>query len=602
MELTVRSVVLGSIVGLVFGAANAYLALKVGMTISASIPAAVVSMAILRGVMRRGTVLENNMVQTIGSCGESLAAGVVFTIPAFFILGLPISMGTVALIALLGGCLGVLMMIPFRRPLIVDEHLTLSYPEGTACAKVLVAGDKGGRLGFMVFLGAGVGALYRLLISGFKIGKEALHWGVSGLKGASIGADLAPALLAVGYLIGPRVAAVMFAGGILGSLVFSPLIAYIGEGLPGLLPPGGELISEMSPGAIRGSYVRYLGAGAVACGGLISLMGVLPTLLAFFGRRPSRGDSAEGNDGGGLDLPKPFVVWGGIAIILLIWWLPVFNLSLVGAAMVVIASFLFVGVSSRIVGLIGSSANPVSGMTIATLIVTSLVLLNIGFSGREGMWAALTVGALVCVAICMAGDISQDLKTGYLVGASPSRQQIGELIGVVLPAMVMGWVVLALHRAYGIGSEQLPAPQASLMAAIVEGIMEGTMPWGLILMGIALALVVQLCGVPALPFAIGLYLPLSLTLPIMIGGGLAWWVVRRTGSKAKEEDTGMLYGSGLIAGDALAGLGLAPLFAIPALAAWRGGFHEGWLLGSWGSALVFVGLAASLVWFALDRD
>jgi len=582
-EFTIRAIAVGVLVGIVFGAANAYLGLKVGMTVSASIPAAVMAVAVFR-TLWRGSILECNMVQTIGSAGESLAAGVIFTVPAMFMLGHSPSLLRIFLLSAFGGVLGVLFMVPLRRVLIVKEHGVLPYPEGTACAEVLKAGEAGGRGARIVFSGAGIGAVYKLLMSGFGLWNEQVSWQLPRLRGAVVGMDVLPSLLGVGYIIGPRIAAVMFAGGALSWLVFIPVIAYMGQSASEAIAPAAKLISEMSPGDIWHNYIRYIGAGGVALGGLVSLARALPTVIrsASMGLRDAEAGEKE--------LPAGIVLAGAVATALLAWLLT--PIPLAGAALVLVFAFFFVGVSSRVVGLIGSSSNPASGMTIATLLATSVILYALGNRGPSGTIAAITVGSIVCIAICVAGDTSQDLKTGFLVSATPRHQQVGELIGVLTSALFVGLTLFLLDAAYGLGPDgELKAPQATLMSFVVRGVFEGELPWNLVFIGMFAAGVVELCGVPALPFAVGLYLPMSLTAPIMVGG-LGRLGVDKARSGEPQLRPGVLYSSGLIAGEAICAIVLAVF-------AWRKiefAFGTGWMggLAPLGTFLIFVVLTITL--------
>ncbi|MGH8003272.1 MAG: OPT family oligopeptide transporter, partial [Limisphaerales bacterium] len=456
-EFTLRAIVVGSILALVFGVANAYLGLKVGMTVSASIPAAVMSMAILRGILKNGTILENNIAQTIGSSGESLAAGVIFTIPAFLIwqatepnFDFKIANWQIILLSILGGFLGILFMIPLRRHLIVKEHKTLPFPEGTACAEILVAGDEGGAKAKTVFWGIGIGALYKTLMSGFKLWPERFELTPRFFPGSQMGIEATPALMGVGFIIGPKIALLLFSGAVLGYLGIGPLIAFIGNFMTTPLPPATEPISQLSPSALRSNYIRYVGIGAVAMGGFISLMRFIPTILSSFKQvTAGLGAVARVKIRTDEDLPTK-LVWGGAFLIALaIWLMPKTEISLLGALLAVLFGFFFVTVSSRMVGIVGSSSLPISGMTIGTLIVVSVILLSSGVSGTVGMVASMMVGSVVCIAVSMAGDASQDLKTGFLVGATPKRQQLAEFLGVLIPALVMGWVIMFLNKTYG---------------------------------------------------------------------------------------------------------------------------------------------------------
>lgn len=599
-EFTRASVLLGCLLAVVFGAANAYAGLKVGMTVSASIPAAVTSMAILRGLLRRGTILENNMVQTIGSSGEALAAGVIFTLPAFFMWGAPPSQTLVFLLAVLGGFLGILLMIPLRHHLIVEEHGRLPFPEGTACAEILKAGDEGGQKATLVFAGVGMSAFYKLLQLPLRLFKEQVVFFPKGLPGSSLGLDLTPMLLGVGFLIGLRPAAIMLSGAVFGYLVLNPLIVFTAQavGTP-FSAQDGALVS-----LLRQHYTRYVGIGAVVLGGMMSLGPILPTLAASLRRAgvelrhrlhgptkpPARTEQ---------DLSMSVVLLGTAALAIGIRLVLGPEAGFVGTSLAFLCSFFFVTVASRLVGLIGSSANPVSGMTVASLLLICGVLLSTGLEGRAGMMAAMSVAAIVCIAICMASDCSQDLKTGFLVGATPRLQQLGELFGVFVPALVMGSLLTVLHERFGFGPGQgLEAPQATVMKTLVEGMMTGHIPWPLIGLGALMGLGVELVGVPALPFAIGIYLPPALTLPIMVGGLI----------KGKRENAhnghGVLYASGLVAGDALVGIGWAMALGIPGLYEWHQGLKEGGWMGTFapGGSLFIFGALAGTLWWAARRS
>jgi putative OPT family oligopeptide transporter len=534
-ELTLRAIILGVILTIVFGAANAYLGLKAGMTVSASIPAAVMSMAILRGLMRRGTVLENNIVQTVASAGESLAAGVIFTIPALIFLGMDPTVFYIFILALTGGFLGVLLMIPLRKHLIEDEHEILPFPEGTACAEVLEAGEEGGEKAKLVFSGLGVGAFFKLLMSGFRLFSGNPSFYIPGLR-TLLGFDISPSLLGVGYILGLRIASLVVAGGIFGWFVLIPLIAHF-KGIP--------VEGEEAVFSLWNDYIRYIGAGAVLAGGVISLGRSFP---AFTSALKAAGQSMTKRSKSG-DLPMGVTLLGTVVIFLILFIFPVYKLSILGAALAIIFAFLFITVSARLVGIVGSSSNPISGMTIATLLFVSLIFAKLGISGLTGMASALSLGAIVCIAAAIAGDTSQDLKTGFLVNATPWRQQISEFIGVFFSAIFIGWTLLLLHKAYTLGSRELSAPQATLMSLVVKGVFEGTMPWILIFSGIFIAISMELFGIHSLPFAVGLYLPLELSTTIYVGG-----LVSKIVGQRKE---GILFASGLVAGDALLGVILA---------------------------------------------
>jgi putative OPT family oligopeptide transporter len=572
-ELTFRAVLIGVFLGSLFAAANAYVGLKVGLTVSASIPVAVVSMAILRA-LKNGSILENNMAQTVGSAGESLAAGIIFTIPALYLWGEAPPMSKVLITTLLGGTLGVLFMIPLRRFLIVQEHDNLPYPEGTACAEVLKAGESGGDSAHKVFLGLACGALYASAFKIFGVIRDGLSATISlGAYRTVVAIDAIPSLLGVGYILGIRVAGMMLAGGALGWLVLAPLLWFVGDNMEGFLPPADKAISAMNAGELRGNYIAFIGAGAVTVGGLVSLAKTLlrfaASLRAGMARSAEKNPTAPPMDRTQLDLAWKPVVLIGIACTFALWGLGIVS-SFWGALAILVFSGIFVAVSSQIVGLVGASSNPVSGMTITTLIGTSLLFLALGAGGTAGMVQAISVGAVVCIAACMAGDTSQDLKTGYLLGATPRRQQIGELAGTfataialsaMIPFIIMlptesGPVLNIVGADPGVASAANPeflAPQANVMKTIVEGIFNQDLPWVLLIIGGALALVVELLGAPSLPFAVGLYLPFSLSAAVFSGGLLRTLAGKVFGNKNSEK--GILMASGLIAGEALLGLG-----------------------------------------------
>lgn len=572
-ELTGTSIILGIILAVVFGAANAYLGLRVGMTISASIPAAVISMGIIRLILKKDSILENNMVQTIGSAGESLAAGAIFTLPALFLwaeegkIETP-SMLQITLITLVGGTLGILFMIPLRKALIVEEHGVLPFPEGQACAEVLRAGEEGGAKAGTVFKGLGIASVYKLLSDGFKIWPSELGKDINFYKGSAAGLQVLPALAGVGYICGPRISSYIFAGGTMSWFVILPLIAMFGA--DATIFPANEIIGTMAPGKLWDAYVRYIGAGAVAAGGIISLIKSFPLIVKTFKQTMSGLKNTDNTQSAGIvrtdkDLPFKGIIISIIAIIVAIWLVPIFPVSLLGAVLIVIFGFFFAAVSSRMVGLIGSSNNPVSGMAIATLIITTVLLKATGTIGTKGMIGSIAICAIICVIAAIAGDTSQDLKTGFLVGATPYKQQIGELIGVLSSGIAIGWVMNLLNQAWGFGSKEIPAPQGVMMKMIVEGIMEAKLPWGLILIGVAIAIVVEILGVPVMPFAVGMYLPVSVSAGIMCGG-----IVRLILDKKKFKDEtekteaverGVLYSSGMIAGEGLIGIVLAALAA-----------------------------------------
>lgn len=577
-EFTPKAIILGALFGIIFGAATVYLGLKVGLTVSASIPIAVLAISVFKR-FGKATILESNIVQTIGSAGESVAAGVVFTIPALLFMAGGrdyFQYFQIFVLALIGGSLGVLFMIPLRRSLIVKEHGNLPYPEGTACADVLVAGEKGGNLARMVYYGLGIAFLYKLLMSILGLWKDVptIVFGKnSALPNGTINGEITPELLGVGYIIGPRISGVMVAGGVLSWLALIPLITIIGSGLTTpLAPEATKLIADMSPGEIWNRYIRYIGAGAVTFGGIMTLIKTLPTIIGAFRdsfedlRKTRAGEQAE-QLRTEKDIPLVYVLIGSLVLVVVMVALPNVPTNIFSAILIVIFGFFFVTVSSRIVGLIGTSSNPVSGMTIATLMATSLLFLGIGWSGEAYQPVALVVGSIVCIAAANAGATSQDLKTGFLVGGTPIKQQIGEFIGVIASAIVIGLTLLLLESTLGIGEATpehptpLPAPQATLMATVIKGLLSQNLPWGLVIAGMALAGVVELCGVSSLAFAVGAYLPLSTTTPIFVGGIIKWLVDRKNKSAAEESEIGpgALFSSGLIAGGAITGIIIAVL-------------------------------------------
>ncbi len=633
-EITIKAIVLGSILSVVFGVANAYIGVKYGMTVSASIPAAVISMAVLRALFKKVTVLENNIVQTIGSAGESLAAGIIFTIPAFFIWAAnaelaaqgyehAISKWQIFWLSMLGGGLGILLMIPLRRYLVEKEHGKLKFPEGTACAEIIVAGDEGGKKAKTVFTGIFIGALYKLLYYTGRLWSETPSHDFKGIfKGGTIGMDATPVLVGVGYIIGPRIAALMLAGAVLGYLGIGPLLSFIGDQIPGIIiAPGTIPLNEMDPAQLRNSFIKYLGVGAVAVGGFVSLAKSIPVIFHSFaagfkeifkGKVPDSQIPRTDRD-----LPMSAVLIGTILIAIAIWALPSTELHFLGALLAILFGFFFVVVAARIVGIVGSSSSPVSGMTIATLLVTCMVLLAFGVSGTKGMVTAMSVGAVVCIAVCMSGDIAQDLKTGYLLGGTPKKMQLMEFIGLLFPAMVMGFTLYILGETFGyVQSPEHPnpvlAPQANVMATVVQGVMNANIPWTPIIVGCMIAVAVELLGIQSLPFAIGLYLPLSLSTPIMLGAIVAMIVSKSSVStviKKAREQMGILFASGIVAGDAL--VGVLTAFTIYGSDRFGSGSyreffesHEGMtqsLTGAFGpylSLITILGLAVMMYFFA----
>jgi len=582
-EFTIRAVILGSLFGLLFGASTVYLGLRAGLTVAASIPIAVLAISVLKK-LGGSTILENNIVQTIGSAGESIAGGVVFTVPALIFLAPDgpayFNYVQITMLTFAGGILGVLMMVPLRRALIVKEHGILPFPEGTACAEVLVAGERGGKLAALVFGGLGVGALWKALSWILNLFRTEIGYSTprtSQFPNATLNIDVSPEYLGVGYVIGPAIAGTMFAGGVLSWLVLLPLLSILGAYINVPFPPihpnyannpaTGQpfLISEMAPAQLWSAYIRYIGAGAVLAAGLITLGRTIPTIVAS-AREGFRGFSVAGGIDTRLrterDIPMVAVLGGSLLLavfLTVIPSLPTYGNAL-AAVLILIFGFFFSTVSSRITGLIGTSSNPISGMTIATLILTCLLFVALGWTGDMYSPIALGVGAIVCIAAANAGNTSQDLKTGYIVGATPLYQQIGLVIGVIVSASVIGLTILYLHNNLGgIGSANLAAPQATLMATIIKGLLNQNLPWGLVLIGIFLSLALELCGIRSLSFAVGSYLPIATTAPIFAGGLVRAWVESKTG-KAQESElsAGTLFSSGLIAGGSIAGI----LFAV----------------------------------------
>jgi putative OPT family oligopeptide transporter len=631
-EFTARAIVLGVLFGLLFGASTVYLGLRAGLTVSASIPIAVLAISVLKR-FGGSTILENNIVQTIGSAGESVAGGVVFTIPALIFL-MPYGPGyftyvQITMLTFAGGILGVLMMVPLRRALIVKEHGVLPYPEGTACAEVLVAGERGGRLAALVFSGLGIGALWKSLSWIFNLFRTEVGYSMprdSQFPNATLNVDVSPEYLGVGYVIGPRIAGTMVAGGVLSWLVLLPLLSILGEYITQPFPPihpnfannpaTGRpfLISEMTPGQLWSAYIRYIGAGAVLASGLITLARTIPTIVSS--ARGSLRDlsAAAGNAGMQArterDIPMSVVLIGSLLLAVFLAVTPGLPTqgNVLAAILILIFGFFFATVSSRITGIIGSSSNPISGMTIATLILTCLLFVGLGWTGDIYAPIALCVGAIVCIAAANAGTTSQDLKTGYIVGATPLYQQLGLIIGVIASAAIIGVTTTYMHQVFGIGSASVPAPQATLMATIITGLLNQDLPWGLVLVGVFVSVTLELCGIHSLSFAVGSYLPIATTAPIFAGGMVRWWVERKTGVVQESEvSSGTLFSSGLIAGGSIAGILFAILVgtgAITPLQAIGDAFpflHEETLLGQVATCLLFAALAVIVARMAMRK-
>ena len=614
-EFTVTSIIMGVILAVVFGAANAYLGLRVGMTVSASIPAAVIAMGVIRVLMKKNSILESNIVQTVGSAGESVAAGAIFTLPTLFlwaaedVMEKP-SLIEITLIALIGGLLGVFFMVPLRNALIVKEHGILPYPEGTACAEVLLAGEKGGSSASTVFAGMGFSAAFKFIIDGLKAVPGEVSLRVKGFAG-EIGTQIYPAVMSVGYICGPRISSYMFSGGLLSWLVLIPLIVMFGENIvmyPSAEQTVGELYAQGGASAIWSSYIRYIGAGALAAGGIISLIKSLPLILRTFKgavKSINIGNSGK-RERTDTDLNMKLVLISIAVLTLLVWLVPAIPVNLLGALIIVVFGFFFAAVSSRMVGLVGSSNNPVSGMAIATLLIATLILKFTGATGAAGMSAAIAIGSVICIVAAISGDTSQDLKTGYLLGSTPKKQQIGEIIGVVASALAIGATLYLLDSAWGFGSEELAAPQATLMKMIVEGVMSAELPWNMVFIGAFIAVIIEIIGIPVLPFAIGIYLPVQLNACIMVGGlvRLVFDKMKKDEEKKKEiTNDGILFCSGMIAGEGLIGIVLAILavFGLDKMLDISGILNLSDTVASIGSIVVFALVILSLLKFSIFK-
>jgi len=612
-DFSIKAVIIGAIFGVLFGTANAYLGLRVGLTISTSIPLAVIAVAFFRvtkGLWGKTGILETNIAQTTGSASSSLASGVIFTIPALFLWGFAPSIAQIGTLAMLGGVLGVLFMVPLRRFLIVKEHGHLPYPEGTASAQVLMAAEAGGTKARNVFLGMGIGAVYKAVLGFLKAIPSHVSVKIPILSKAVVGLETSPALLGVGFILNYRIASIMVAGGLLSWVVLIPLIAMFGEGLNSpFFPEMVKPIAEMGPGEIWTRYIRYIGAGAVAFAGILTVVKSIPTMYGSLKiglheltkRTAGAGDKIRTDR----DLPMWVVFGGALVVVVLIVALPhaigaggSVHFRILGALCIAAFAFLFVTVSSRIVGFVGVTSNPTSGMTIVALLGTSFLFYLLGWTDNFGKAAALTVGTVVAVAASIAGDISQDLKTGYIIGATPARQQTGEMIGAIFSAFFIAAAVWLLGEAFTFGSPELPAPQATLMKTVIEGVLHADLPWGLVFIGAAISLVAQLIGLRPLAFAVGIYLPLSTMTPVFVGGVMRWLLEHRLGHNEKliesRRDQGVLFGSGLIAGEGIMGVVIA-FYAF--FAGKPAGIGIAWP-GHWGEIVSFAVFAA-LAFFML---
>ncbi len=631
-EFTAKAIVLGILFGLLFGASTVYLGLRAGLTVSASIPIAVLAISVLKK-FGGSTILENNIVQTIGSAGESVAGGVVFTLPALIFL-VPYGPAyfnylQITMLTLAGGILGVLMMVPLRRALIVKEHGVLPYPEGTACAEVLVAGERGGKLAALVFSGLAVGGLWKALswiLNLFRTNIGYVMPRTSQFPNATLDVDISPEYLGVGYVIGPAIAGTMVAGGVLAWLGLLPLLTILGQYITVPFPPihpnfalnpaTGRpfLISEMDPGQLWSAYIRYIGAGGVLAAGLITLARTLPTIVSS-ARGSLKGFADTTAETAGRvrterDIPMVVVLGGCLLLAVFLAVMPTLPTqgNVVAAILILIFGFFFATVSSRITGLIGSSSNPISGMTIATLILTCVLFVALGWTGDIYSPIALCVGAIVCIAAANAGTTSQDLKTGYIVGATPLYQQLGLIIGVLTSGLIIGLTTLYMHRVFGIGSESVPAPQATLMSTIITGLLNQNLPWGLVLVGIFITVTLELCGVHSLSFAVGLYLPIATTAPIFAGGMVRWWVERKTGvGQESDVSAGTLFSSGLIAGGSIAGILFAILVGTGTIGPFQAigtafpFFAQETVVGQLASSALFIALAVIVARMAMRK-
>lgn len=598
-EFSIRALAIGLTFGLFFAVANAYLALKLGQTVTASIPAAIMSMAILRFFFRNSTVLENNLVQTIATVGEGLAAGVIFTIPALFILGESPSIGRIFLLSATGGILGILFMIPMRRFIIVEEHKTLPFPEGTACAEIIKAGETSRRSAIMALWGFLSAATFKICSNALFLWNEVATWTFSHFKKSEFSIDATPALLGVGYIIGPKISAIMFAGSVLTWWAIIPLIFTFGLGdTP--IHPALTAVSEMSADDIWSQYVRYIGAGTLAFGGILSLLKIIPLLYKcvhmsikeLFGGLQARAHLPRTDQ----DISLAWLVIGSSAIILFLWLFPTLPMNLLTIVLLVVLAFFFVAVTCITVGLVGTSSNPVSGMVITTLLVTCIIFVLLGWTERIYMISAITMGCVACCAICMAGTTAQDLKAGFLLGSTPKSQQIAEIIGVIIPSLALAYTVYILNAAYGIGTKIMPAPQATLMSMIAKGVISGDLPYGLVGIGIMIGLAMALLRIPVLPFAVGVYLPLSLSAATMVGGIVRAYVNRHTSQELAQE-RGILIASGLIGGDACVGIAVAFLTIggiIPPSATAK--------LPQWVSLAAYILLAVGLAVYAIKKQ
>lgn len=572
-ELTFLSVFIGVILAAVFASANTYLALNVGMTIAAGIPAAILGTGLLKMFVKRSVILEANMISGIAAMGESLAGGIVFTLPAVIIWGMSLSFSTIVIVTLLGGLLGILFVVPLRKYLVIEEHGKLAFPESMAAAEVLVTSSSGGTGFKTVMTGLGLGAVYKFLSGGLLLWAEEPEWSISVSQGGKpvyetfFGMDAMASLAGVGLIVGIEASLYMFAGSVIANFALIPLIKYIGAGLTAPIFPAEIPIAEMSAGAVRGAYIRYIGAGAVAAGGFISLAKSMPTIFRSFKSAMSGIGGGVGTKRTEIDVPMTWVIGAAVLVFFLSWALPMIRSGIAGAFMAVLFSFFFAVVSARICGIIGASNNPVSGMTIATLLFVTSVLKALGYVGNSGMITAITIGGIVCVAIAVAGGAGQAMKTTFIIGGTPKKVEIGMYLGVVLGCLAAAGTMLLLINTYGIGGDKgIPAPQATLMSMVVQGVMNGQLPWSLVLVGMAFGVMCELMGLPVLPVALGIYLPIHLSSGILVGG-IVRLLIEKKFRKSNEAqgklqvEKGVLLASGLVAGDAIMGIVVAVLAA-----------------------------------------
>lgn len=569
-ELTAVSILLGIILAVIFGASNTYLGLKVGMTIAAAIPAAIIATGLLKGIFKRNNILETNMIASMASMGESLAGGLIFIVPAVILLGSKLTITSIVIISLLGGLLGILFVVPLRKYLLVEEHGKLVYPEGMAASEVLVSSSAGGTGLKTMLTGLGAGAVYKFLSGGLKFWLEEPSWTIKPFQSTFFGADVMASLLGVGFIVGLEISMYMFAGGLVAWFGLIPLLKYVGAGLTSPLFPSTVLISKMDASDIWNKYIRYVGAGAVAAGGVISIVKALPTIVKSF---KSAIGGANLKKGGlkrtEIDTPMSWVIGAIVFVFFMTWFFPIvsgIHVGFWGALMAIVFSFFFAVVSARLVGLIGTSNNPISGMTIATLLFVTSVLKAAGLVGNSGMIAAIVVGSIVCVATAISGGAAQSLKTTFIIGGTPKKVEISMIIATIASAAVVGLVIMLLNNAYGIGGKDISAPQATMMSMVVKGIMTSKLPWALVIVGATFGVMCELMNIPVLPFALGLYLPIYLSTGVLIGGILRAMVdkkFKKNEAQSKiQTEKGVLLASGLVAGDALVGILIAVLAMI----------------------------------------